>query len=130
MLVVTLIHSIRGLLDVVGFLFFISSVFAILSIHQFSGTQYKRCRMSEEPLIDLINPENSSWPINFEAQTLCRTNTMCQNMLQNTGTDVFVCGSLEEYNLPIEIDEVLEQELIQYNIVGFEHYGKAMASIF
>jgi hypothetical protein len=86
--------------------------------------------MSEEPLIDLINPENSSWPINFEAQTLCRTNTMCQNMLQNTGTDVFVCGSLEEYNLPIEIDEVLEQELIQYNIVGFEHYGKAMASIF
>jgi hypothetical protein len=37
MLVVTLLRSARGFLDVAGFLAFFCSIFAILGIHQFSG---------------------------------------------------------------------------------------------
>jgi hypothetical protein len=108
MLVITLIKSIRGLLDVLGFMFFITSVFAILGIHQFSGAQYNRCRIDLEPTINLDDPLASTWPINFEAKTLCLSDEMCQSQLSHTDTTVFKCGSLEEFQLPLEIDDVTD----------------------
>jgi hypothetical protein len=86
--------------------------------------------MFEEPMDDPTADCGISWPINYDAETLCRDSAMCEDMLRGTGTEVFKCGSLEEYGLPLEIDKVGEQELISYNLVGFEHFGKAMTTLF
>jgi hypothetical protein len=62
--------------------------------------------MFEEPIIDPTAESGFSWPINYDAETLCRDSAMCEDMLHGTGTDVFKCGSLEEFRLPLEIDQV------------------------
>ena len=55
---------------------------------------------------------------------------MCEDMLKGTGTEVFKCGAPIDHNLSLDIDQVRHQELISYDLIGFENYGKAMATIF
>jgi hypothetical protein len=62
--------------------------------------------MFEEPIDDPAAECGVSWPINYDAWTLCRDSSMCEEMLRDTGTNVFKCGSLLEYGLPIEMDMV------------------------
>jgi hypothetical protein len=87
-LVTTLSRSTMGLLNVNLFLFFIVSVFSILGVHQFSGAQYRRCRMIEVPCNGELPCDE--WPINFDANKLCNNNEQWQSMLANA--EVNVCG--------------------------------------
>jgi len=45
-------------------------------------------------------------------------------------TRVYKCGSPEEFNLTIKSDFVDNDELIFYNIIGFENFFKAFLLIF
>jgi hypothetical protein len=49
-LIKTLLASLKGLLNVAAFLAFVFSIFAIFGTHQFCGTQYQRCRLTEAPI--------------------------------------------------------------------------------
>lgn len=64
-LVATLIVSIPRMGYLVGFLFFVIFVFAILGIQLFSRDLYYRCRLTPEPI------DNSSWPIDFNQTRIC-----------------------------------------------------------
>ena len=45
-------------------------------------------------------------------------------------TPVTKCGSPKDFNLKLESDNVLSDELISYNVIGFENYLKALLTIF
>jgi len=47
------------------------------------------------------------------------------------GSDVLhKCGALLEYNIPIERDQINDQELISYGIIGFDNLAHGMVTIF
>lgn len=81
--------------------------------------------MTEEPvMLDGV----MQWPINFDAEWLCSTDADCARML---GAGVLAkCGALIEYGLPLTTDEVQNQELISFGIIGFDNLSYGMLTIF
>ena len=63
--------TLKGLLNVFIFLAFVFSIFAIFGTHQFCGSQYSRCRLTEAPVLMFNSTSEYEWPINFDVPWLC-----------------------------------------------------------
>ena len=131
-LIQSLLSSIPGMVNVFIFLAFIFTIFAIFGTHQFVGSQYYRCRMTLEPTVIPGNENGDKhWPINFDAEWLCRTDGDCERMLGGDGKDpVHKCGTMIDFGLPVELDEPRTQELISFDIVNFNNVGLSLLLIF
>ena len=124
-LIQTMISSLPGLVNVLFFLCFIFGIFGIFGVNQFSGSLYNRCRTTET-LIE----NNTSWPmVDFEGW-LCLDDESCA--AQVAPGEVLKCGNpgIEAGVSPYDIDNVIDQESIQYGIVGFDDIGMGMRTIF
>ena len=94
--------TLKGLLNVFIFLAFVFSIFAIFGTHQFCGSQYSRCRLTEAPVLMFNSTTEYEWPINFDVPWLCQTDEDCAKWT-NTG-QVNKCGQLVDFKIPIERD--------------------------
>lgn len=72
-LIQSLLSSLPGLFNVGIFLAFIFTIFAIFGTHQFVGSQYRRCRETDEPYLAFGSTDDLVWPINYDADWLCKT---------------------------------------------------------
>ena len=72
-----------------------------------------------------------SWPIDPDADYLCSSDEMCTGFPNNLGEGRY-CGNVyRDYGLdPKEIDDVYNNEIIQYNIVNFDNVLKALFLVF
>ncbi|CDW88224.1 voltage-gated ion channel superfamily [Stylonychia lemnae] len=115
-LVGSLLMSIPQMLNVVLFLLFIFMIFSILGIQTFQGDQYFRCRLTPKPV------SNTHWPIDFTQNRLCGGLYEC-----NLGT---YCGSLGQYGISVDYDNVTSSSLIYYNINNYDNIFYGLLSIF
>jgi len=71
------------------------------------------------------------WPIDEDANFLCSSDEMCTGLPNNLG-EGHVCGDVyKDYGLdPEEVDNVASIEIIQYNIVNFDDFIKALVTVF
>lgn len=127
-LIKTLLESLIGLVNVGLFLAFVFTIFAIFGTHQFQGAQYKRCRLTEQPVFMPDSTTEKHWPINFDVEWLCNTDLDCEKWLGEG--EVAKCGALVDESIPIERDLPNTQELISYNIVGFNSVPQGLFTIF
>jgi len=65
------------------------------------------------------NPDELYWPINFDVPWLCQQDSDCAKWLGDD--DVIKCGALIDEKLPIGRDAPNEQELISFDIIGFNN---------
>ena len=75
-LVGSLVASLPGLVNVVFFLAFVFILFGIFGVLQFRGSLYNRCREVQQPLF-IDDPNRIYWPINWNAEKLCNTDSLC-----------------------------------------------------
>ena len=68
------------------------------------------------------------WPINYDMPWLCSTDADCAKWLSDG--DVLKCGALVDYDIPIERDLPNEQDLISFNIIGFNNEPQGLFTIF
>lgn len=127
-LIQSLLSSIPGMVNVFIFLAFIFTIFAIFGTHQFVGSQYNRCRMTEEPIGLDGDLSKAYWEINFDAEWLCITDADCARQL-GEGV-VHKCGQLLTYGIPVENDNPQDQELISFDIVNFNNVYMSLLLIF
>jgi hypothetical protein len=127
-LIRSLLSSIPGMVNVFIFLAFIFTIFAIFGTHQFVGSQYNRCRLTEEPVFIGDGTSQKHWPINYDAEWLCKADSDCERMLGEG--HVHKCGQPIQFGLPIETDEPESQDLIFYDIVNFNNVILSLLTIF
>ena len=112
----------------------IYTFFAIFGINFFVGQQYKFCRMTEAPIDDGVNPV--FWPIDENASFLCSSDDMCSgfpnNLREGDVNAVAKCGDVySDYGLdPETVDGTTDLEIIQFDIVNFNHLGTAIITVF
>ena len=94
-LVGALLHSLPDFIHVGSFLAFIFILFAILGVHQFNGTNYQRCRLTEKP-----PPGSSIWPIAVDLDRSCSQGGIGSYECPAG----YFCGDPAEFNLPISQD--------------------------
>ena len=63
--------TLKGMFNVFIFLGFVFSIFAIFGTHQFCGSQYSRCRLTEAPVLMDNSTTEYEWPINLSVPWLC-----------------------------------------------------------
>ena len=101
-------------------MFFIFFLFGILGVQQFEGTMYQRCRLTEDPL------EDGTWPYDETINSLCRKEkngeTQC---LSGTFCKHPLDGGLDK-----SVDDVINQEEINYGLANFDNLGYAILTIF
>lgn len=68
------------------------------------GAQYSRCRLTPEPIPMVEDPNELWWPINFDAEWLCKEDSDCARMLGDEDGVVHKCGRLHDVGIPIERD--------------------------
>jgi voltage-dependent calcium channel L type alpha-1D len=126
-LILSLLSSMPGLFNVGIFLAFIFTIFAIFGMHQFTGQQYSRCRMTEKPTL-IFNSTEYEWPINYDAAYLCNVDEDCARQL---GDGVVAkCGQLQDYGIPLAQDKPDQDPLIFYDIVNFNNLGRSLYTVF
>ena len=134
-LIQTLLASLPGLLNVLFFLMFIFGIFAIFGVNQFNGDLYNRCRLTEEP-IGVEGDADWSWPMVDVEGWLCVDDESCRVQVEPFDEDgnetLLKCGNPgKEFRIsPWELDSLIDQESIQYGIVGFDEIGQGMTTIF
>ena len=84
-------------MNVIFFLVFVLSIFAIFGVHQFMGAQYKRCRMTEAPVLEEYSTEAeyAPWEINGSVSRLCLNDDSCCGY--DSDAAVHKCGSYVEF---------------------------------
>ena len=65
-LVGALLHALPDFLHVASFLAFIFILFAILGVHEFNGSNYQRCRLTQRP-----PPNSTTWLVNVDLERSC-----------------------------------------------------------
>lgn len=78
--------------------------------------------------ISMDNPDVLHWPINFEVPWLCLQDSDCGKWVADG--EVQKCGMLEEWGIPIDSDKPNTQELISFDIIGFNHVPQGLFTIF
>ena len=128
-LIEAFLRSIPSLFNVCVALSFMFAICAIFGVNFFVGQQYQFCRLTPELIDDGINPP--SWPIDPEANYLCSSDEMCVGFPNHLG-EGRVCGDVyRDYGLdPYKVDDVTNNEIIQYNITGFDNFIKALVTVF
>lgn len=120
-LISALLSSLPNLGNAVFFMSFIFLLFGILGVQQFAGSQHQRCRFTDEPNLD------GTWPIDESIENLCSKDSM--------GT--FQCPSDRYCHAPIDsglstelVDDLINMELIDYNLTAFDHIGYGLITVF
>lgn len=116
-----LISSMPNIFRVLGFLFFMIMLFAIIGLQLFNGELYYRCRTTEKPL-----PGASSWEIATDNDVLvCNKDpayTQCPS-----GT---FCGSPYDYGLDKTSDKVHENASLQFGIALYDNILDSALAVF
>ena len=81
---------------------------------------YSRCRFTEKPLSD------GSWPFDEELDYLCSPDG--QGLMECPANRY--CRKPLDAGLPADFDQPMNQELIFYNLIGFDNLAWAMLTIF
>ena len=68
------------------------------------------------------------WPINYDVEWLCRSDEDCARWVDASA--VAKCGALVDFGIPIERDKPNEQELISFDIIGFNSVPEGLFTIF
>jgi len=56
---------------------------------------------------------------------------MCETYLQHSDSPkTYKCGAPKDFNLPVVTDNLKTDELVFYDIINFDNYGRALLSIF
>lgn len=136
-LIQTMLKSIPGLFNVIIFLVFIFTIFAIFGVNTFVGAQYSFCRTTDSPTIILEGDSVAvSWPISEEASWLCSDDNSCRNypnfIPESGDTQIAKCGNLyRDYQISPElVDQPKDLEIIEWDIVNFNNIGKSLVLIF
>ena len=127
----TFFASIPDLFNVCIFMTFISTIFAIIGVNLFVGTQYQYCRSTEAIQYDANG--DPYWPKQPDASWLCRRDDMCSGWPNNLGIDtVAKCGDVyRDYGLdPTIYDGAEENELINFDITNFDSFLNAALTNF
>ena len=126
-LIQSLLLSIPGLVNVLAFLVFIFAIFAIFGLHEYSGVAYTRCRIGEGPV-------DGVWPIDDSVHWLCQTDDFCAYYTTEKNASDVHCGSYSSAGFPnIDpriADDVNNDEVINYDILGFDNFGQALLTVF
>jgi hypothetical protein len=140
-LIQSLILSIPGLLNVIIFLIFVFMIFSILGAQSLQGSQYQRCRLTAEPIIERNATDHIvsyEWPIIEEIPILCRDDESCRSLIKefapHAGIKIAKCGASLDYGVlagaPGFIDGADGEEFIFFDIVNFNDVFIGLASIF
>lgn len=141
-LISSLISSMSGLCNVMAFLTFVLSIFAIFGVHQFSGSQYKHCRLTTTPPLNPFFKEGDDtcgkydpWLPHPKTDKLCNTDDDCKHdlehhMVNDPTLQIYKCGEPAKYGLSLQSDNVDNNETIFFNILGFEYFPKAFLTVF
>lgn len=119
-LIGALLSSLPNLGNAVLFMLFIFLLFGILGVQQFGGTMYQRCRFTDTPNLD------GTWPIDYDVPFLCSTEAMGNYYCPE---DRF-CHAPGDAGLDISIDDVLNDETIDYGIAVFDNLGIGLVTVF
>jgi hypothetical protein len=100
-------------------------IFGIFGIQLYSESFYYRCRLTPKPV---FKKETNIFV--WEKDPL-QTNILCSNRTFGLYTclEGTFCGSPYNYNLR-DIDRTLDDAVINYGVLTFDHLGKALLSIF
>ena len=119
-LIGALLSSLPNLGNAVFFMLFIFLLFGIFGVQQFGGAVYQRCRFTDLPL------EDGTWPIDEEIAFVC----------SKDGSGNFecpegrYCRSPLDAGLGLEIDDLQNDELIDYGITVFDNLGIGLITVF
>lgn len=119
-LISALLSSLPALGNAVLFMFFIFLLFGILGVQQFRGSMYQRCRLSDEPEPD------GTWPIDESIDRLCSKDTMGNFQCP---PDRY-CHAPADAGLSVEIDNLKDEELVDFGIASFNHLGYGLVTVF
>jgi hypothetical protein len=88
-------------------------------------------KLGKEHLLP-IESKYDPWLINYDVNRVCKYDSDCTMHLKEAGIEgaIAKCGNLTQFNLTKESDNLNNDPLIMYDIVGFENYPKAMLTIF
>ena len=113
------LHALRKMIETIIVLIFILIIFAVISIGEFNGARYFRCRTTPQPV-------DGIWEIDETVARLC-------NAHGNGAYDCpkgSYCGFPKDYDLKVTHQEKYESELVFYGAVGFESFFKAFLACF
>ena len=115
-----LLKSLPELGNTTFFLLFITILFSIIGLQQFSGIIYHRCRLTERPL------NSTYWPKSPIHTRVCSPegygDFQCPKGLY--------CGAPSEYGISLEDDGVYTDKYIQFGIGSFDNIAQAFIGVF
>ena len=117
-LVRILLTSLPNLANVIVLLTFIIVLFSILGLHEFSGPEYSRCRLTPQP------EEPEFWPL-LEGYTF-----LCKQGDNSTCPGETYCGNPLEYGIELSDDNVTTTRFISYGIVSFNNIGSSILMVY
>lgn len=119
-LIGALLSSLPNLGNAVLFMLFIFLLFGILGVQQFGGSVYQRCRFTDTPNAD------GTWPYDETIPYLCSKESQGNYQCPEDR----YCHAPLDGNLAMEIDDVANQELIDYGITVFDNLGIGLVTVF
>ena len=119
-LIGALLSSLPNLGNAVLFMLFIFLLFGILGVQQFGGSVYQRCRFTDVPNAD------GTWPFDEDIPFLCSKEAQGN---YHCPADRY-CHSPLDGDLEMTIDDVKNQEMIDYGITVFDNLGIGLITVF
>jgi voltage-gated sodium channel type XI alpha len=120
-LIQALIMSIPAFANVVVFLVFIFTLFAIIGLHQFNGIFYNACRLSPEP------ESAESWIADLSEGRVCST----------SGSGSYACpvgqycrNPSDNMTYSYQYEDMSERPFVNYGISNFDNIGRSFLSVF
>ena len=119
-LVTALLSALPALGNAVLFMIFFFILFGIMGVQQFGSSLYQRCRFTEEPSTDGL------WPYDPQIDNLCSKDSMGNYQCPE---DRF-CKTPHDGNLETSIDDIANDQMINYGITVFDNLGISFVTVF
>jgi hypothetical protein len=114
-----LVKSLPNFLNVAAFFVFFYLLASLVGMHQYGEVFFNRCRTTPEP------DEFGQWPLVETDGRICSLTGKGKHQCE-TGT---YCGNLYDYDIPISLDDTINNENILFGIPSFNNIGTSLLLI-
>ena len=116
-IVEVLLSSLPRFVNVLFFLIFVYSIFAILGMHHYNNQFHNRCRYSPTP-----EEPGVRWDIVEGDDKPCTKNGLGLHKCDPK----YYCGNPFEYGIPLENEDIVNNEVIFYGITTYNNMFSSM----